>query len=102
MLAVSSLSGLRGLPGLVAYSAAKAGVISLAKSLAAELEPQGVGVHVLILGPTTTPMMEVAGTRPRQMEPSDVAETVAWLADLPRSVVLHEIVLKPVGYEPLL
>ena len=95
MLAVSSLSGLRGLPGLVAYSAAKAGVISLAKSLAAELEPQGVGVHVLILGPTTTPMMEVAGTRPRQMEPSDVAETVAWLADLPRSVVLHEITLRP-------
>lgn len=95
LLAVSSLAGRRGLPGLVAYSAAKAGVISLVESLAAEVEPDGVGVHVLVLGPTATPMLDRPGASRYQLDPDDVADTVAWLADLPSTVVLREVVLRP-------
>lgn len=95
LLAVSSLAGRRGLPGLVAYSAAKAGVISLTESLSAEVEPDGVGAHVLVLGPTATRMLDRQGASRYQLDPADVADTVVWLADLPPTVVLREVTLRP-------
>jgi NAD(P)-dependent dehydrogenase (short-subunit alcohol dehydrogenase family) len=47
---VSSVAGLRGVPGMSHYSAAKAAVISLSQSLAVEVAPQGVRVNALIPG----------------------------------------------------
>lgn len=45
-----------GLPGMSAYSAAKAGLIGLAKTLAAELGPRRIRVNALLPGGTDTPM----------------------------------------------
>jgi NAD(P)-dependent dehydrogenase (short-subunit alcohol dehydrogenase family) len=44
---VSSTEGLKACPGYAAYSAAKAGVISLTKTLAAELGPYGIRVNCI-------------------------------------------------------
>ena len=55
---VSSIYGLIGGKGEVAYSAAKAGVIGLTKSVAREAAADGVTVNVVLPGLTRTPTIE--------------------------------------------
>ncbi|MFG3252937.1 SDR family oxidoreductase [Streptomyces sp. NPDC048172] len=50
VLMIGSVSGTRPSPGTAAYGAAKAGLASLAGSLAAEWAPDGVRVNTLVLG----------------------------------------------------
>jgi NAD(P)-dependent dehydrogenase (short-subunit alcohol dehydrogenase family) len=45
-----------GMPGSSVYAASKAALISLAKTLSAELLPQGIRVNVVSPGPITTPL----------------------------------------------
>ncbi|MGO4809608.1 SDR family oxidoreductase [Cupriavidus sp. 2MCAB6] len=45
-----------GMPASSAYAASKAGIISLAKTLSAELLPRGVRVNVISPGPVSTPI----------------------------------------------
>lgn len=56
ILNITSVSGLIGLPGQANYSAAKAGVIGLTKSLAKELGRMGVRANALALGFIETDM----------------------------------------------
>jgi 3-oxoacyl-[acyl-carrier protein] reductase len=53
---ISSRLGQIGFAGVAHYSAAKAGVIALAKSLAKEVGPRGVRVNVVAPGVTVTEM----------------------------------------------
>ncbi len=53
---ISSWSGLKGREGQAAYSAAKAGLIGLSKSIARELAPDGVYVNVVVPGYLPTGM----------------------------------------------
>jgi len=46
----ASMAGMRGMPGMAAYCASKAAVVSLSESLYAELMPLGIGVSVLCPG----------------------------------------------------
>lgn len=61
---VSSLSAQVSLPGLTAYSAAKAAVSQLAEGLRAELRGSGVGVTLVELGPVRTGMYEAVQEHP--------------------------------------
>src|ERR1700730_946242 len=54
----SSIAGSVALAGTSIYSATKAAVISLGKTLAVELAPRGVRVNVLSPGPIDTPMIK--------------------------------------------
>lgn len=47
---VSSIAGLRGIPMMSHYGAAKAAVISVTKSVAVEVAPQGIRVNALVPG----------------------------------------------------
>jgi NAD(P)-dependent dehydrogenase (short-subunit alcohol dehydrogenase family) len=52
---ISSVAAETGLPGQVAYSASKAGVVGLARTLAAEWGPRGVRCNVVMPGLIATP-----------------------------------------------
>lgn len=60
---VSSLAGMQGVPGLAAYSATKAYLISLGESLWAELRPAGVDVLTVCAGAVATPGYQQAARR---------------------------------------
>jgi len=89
---VSSIYGIIGGKGEVAYSTAKAGIIGLTKSVAKECGQDGVTVNVVLPGLTRTPTIEtlmaerykntiIANTPLRRMaEPEEVASVIAFLA----------------------
>jgi SDR family mycofactocin-dependent oxidoreductase len=93
-VAVSSAGATRGMPGLAAYSAAKAGVEGFVRGLAADLHGSGVTANAVAPGSTDTPLLaesarlfELPSPRdfaPRQplerlLEPAEVATTIAFL-----------------------
>jgi 3-oxoacyl-[acyl-carrier protein] reductase len=55
ILATTSGAGLNAVPGLAAYGAAKAGVISWMKSIAVEYGPLGIRANAIAPGPMDTP-----------------------------------------------
>ena len=65
---VASAAAGHPLPGAAAYSAAKAGVVSLGRSLALEYGPRGVDVFVLSPGYMDTPMAAPTLSRPALRE----------------------------------
>lgn len=87
---VSSTAGLRGSPGQVSYSAAKAGVIGLTKTLAREVAGKGITVNAVAPGYIETDLtgdltdkqasaLTEAIPQRRAGSPEDVAELVAFL-----------------------
>jgi len=87
---IASMAGKDGNPNLSAYSASKAGVIALTKSLGKELATSGVLVNAIAPAVIDTPMnastapdvlAHISGLIPmgRIGRPEEVAELIAWL-----------------------
>ena len=88
---ISSLAGLRGLPGLAAYSASKGGIQALTRSAAAEFAAEGIYVTAIAPGAIQTPAMDAWSDDsireqmmrphliPRMGRPEDVSGMVAYL-----------------------
>jgi NAD(P)-dependent dehydrogenase (short-subunit alcohol dehydrogenase family) len=107
---VASSAGRMGVPGMAAYAASKAGVISLTRSVAAEVARGGVRVNCVCPGSTRTAMLrsfvggnedalESMGRRSpmgRLGEPEEVAEAIVWLLSDAASFVTGAV-LSPDG-----
>ena len=86
---ISSVSGLMGNAGQCNYSASKAGLIGLTKSVAKELAPKGIRCNAIAPGFIRTDMTGSQENNPllamiplgRMGEGSDVAEAAAYLAN---------------------
>ncbi len=97
---VVSLSGLKGLPGQVNYSAAKAGVIGATKALAQEIGKKRVTVNAVAPGFIKTDMTkdlnedELKNLIPlnRFGTPEEVAEIVCFLASEKASYITGEVI----------
>lgn len=63
-----SVNGQIGMPGASVYSASKAAVRSLARTLSAELKDRGVRVNVISPGPITTPIFGRLGLAPEALD----------------------------------
>ena len=98
---LSSTAGLKGVRGFSAYSAAKAGLNAFANAIAAEVEEDGIGVHLITPAPVRTEMLATAAHGDLWLlEPEDVASAITWIDSLPPRVVVREIVMRSVMTGP--
>lgn len=103
LIFTGATASLRGGANFIAFAAAKAGLRSVAQSLARELGPKGIHVaHVVVDGIINTAAIRerfpdyVAGLPPDgALLPEAMAETYFALHHQPRSAWTHEIDLRP-------
>ena len=97
---ISSLSGLKGMPGQTNYSAAKAALIGATKALAQEVAPRNVTVNAIAPGFVETdmtsdlPQDELKKMVPlgRFGKPEEVAALVSFLASEDAAYITGEVI----------
>lgn len=100
---ISSVSGVMGNPGQANYSASKAGVIGLTKSVARELASRGICVNAVAPGfidtDMTSSMPETAKKGTESMipmghmgKPEDIANVVAFLAEDESNYITGQVI----------
>ena len=98
---LASIAGTIPTPGLAAYGASKAGLISLTHSLNRELEHDGVRVCAICPGFVDTPMAQWSGLGGDEMiQPEDCAEVVRMLLRLSPRARVPQVVIERLGDSP--
>lgn len=106
---ISSMWGLRGASCEVGYSATKAAVIGLTRSLAMELAPSGIRVNCVAPGVIHTDMVDKLGQETidalreqtpigRLGTPEDIAQAVAFLASGNASFITGQVLTADGGF----
>ena len=95
---LASIAGTIPTPGLPAYGASKAAVISLTRTLNAELERDGVRSIAICPGFVDTPMAEWSGIPADEMiQPEDCGELVRFLLRLSPHARIPQVVIERMG-----
>ena len=110
IVVISSEWGVIGWPEATAYSASKAGLISLVKTLGRELSPEGIIINAIAPGVTDTPQLEVDAKSEGISLPamhaiyaeaiplgrignaSEIADAVAFLSDFSLGAITGQVV----------
>lgn len=109
IVVISSASAETGLPGQVAYTAAKAGLVGMARTLAAEWGRHGIRCNVVMPGVIATPKVKalpeemragIAASVPagRIGEPGEIAGTVAFLLSPAAAYITGAVIRVDGGY----
>src|SRR5712691_1292365 len=95
---LASIAGTLPTPGLATYGATKAAVISLTRSLNAELDADGVRAIAICPGFVDTPMAQWSGIEPDEMiRPEDCAEIVRMALRLSPHARVPQVVIERMG-----
>jgi NAD(P)-dependent dehydrogenase (short-subunit alcohol dehydrogenase family) len=98
VVSISSIAGTSPAPGLAAYGAAKAGLISLTRSLNAEHAEDGIRATAICPGFVDTPMAAWTGMASEEMiQPEDCAEVVRLLLRLSPRARIPQVVIERLG-----
>ena len=107
-----------GMPNSSVYAASKAALITLARTLSAELVGRGIRVNAVSPGPVTTPILNRLGLPPKALEetrnslkdqvpmkrfgrPEEIAKTVLFLASADSSFLLGTEIIADGGMSQL-
>jgi 3-oxoacyl-[acyl-carrier protein] reductase len=97
---IASLSGMKGLPGQMNYSAAKAGIVGATKALAQEVAKRNITVNAIAPGFIKTDMIKNIDAEKylqfipigRVGEPEEIAHLVSFLASDKASYITGEVI----------
>ena len=102
---IGSVVAHKGYAQQAAYVMSKHALLGMTKSLAKEVEPEGIRVHIISPGSVYTDMIRVARpdlTPDGMIAPEEIAELVAWLVEHRGNAIIDEIQLHRTGKEPFL
>jgi NAD(P)-dependent dehydrogenase (short-subunit alcohol dehydrogenase family) len=95
---IASIAGTMPAPGLAAYAASKAALISLTRSLNAELDTDGVRCTAICPAFVDTAMAQWSGLKSEEMiQPEDCAEVVRMLLRLSAPARIPQVIIERVG-----
>jgi NAD(P)-dependent dehydrogenase (short-subunit alcohol dehydrogenase family) len=114
----TSINAHIGMPNSSVYAASKAALITLARTLSAELVGRGIRVNAVSPGPVTTPIFDKAGLAPQDRQalvesiqaqvpmkrfglPEEIAKTVLFLASSDSSFLLGTEIIADGGMSQL-
>jgi len=103
IVSISSIVGIQGNAGQANYSASKAGVIGLTKSVARELASRGVTANAIAPGYVETPMTAVLSDKVKEAmleaipmkrygQPEDIANCVSFLVSDKASYITGQVI----------
>jgi NAD(P)-dependent dehydrogenase (short-subunit alcohol dehydrogenase family) len=95
IIIIGATASLRGKPFTTAFAPAKAAQRSLAQAMARHLWPQGIHVSLIIIDGGIGEAEKVSATEPKNLDPNDIAETVYYLTQQPRSAWSFEVDVRP-------
>ena len=99
IVALSSVAAYRGMPGLAAYAASKAGLALYMEAARAELQHHGIKVTTLFPGYIDTPLNEDVKSRPFLVSAESGAKTIADLIERGvRSSAVPALPWGPIGF----
>lgn len=112
IVSIASVAAMQGLPGRGPYSAAKAGILGLTRSMSVELADEGIRVNAVAPGFTMTPLVQQAlddGSLTEEWmiqrvplgriaQPSEIAKVVLFLAGSESSYITGQCITVDGGW----
>ena len=98
---ISSMAGKKPYLKQSAYVASKFGIVGFSKTLAAELKPYNVKVHVICPGGVDTTLTRQHNFPPGStIKPEEIADIAIFLAKQRREITIDEVMVRRIAADP--